>query len=148
MNPVETFQENRRKPIYWPIWVLFGAKKWTHKGHFSWTPESTHNMPLNQVSWCHVNKFWRKWPKTSKIHNIYLFLWLNIHSKLKAKNQNSNSTIFLAIFFAHIHVKYRKDRMKTEGAYSIWKKIDSGQTDRQTDGSAVDNICWLGQQRS
>ena len=24
----------------------------------------------------------------------------------------------------HIHDKYRKGRMKTEGAYSIWKKVD------------------------
>ena len=28
----------------------------------------------------------------------------------------------------HIHAKYRTDRMKTKGAYSIWQKVD-GQTD-------------------
>ena len=33
----------------------------------------------------------------------------------------------------HIQAKYRKVRMTIEGAYSIWKHVDSGRTDGQTD---------------
>ena len=39
---------------------------------------------------------------------------------------------FLGNILVDIQTKYRKDRMKTEGAYSIWKKVD-GRTERQTD---------------
>ena len=37
---------------------------------------------------------------------------------------------FLGNIVVHIQVKYQKDQMKTEGAYSIWKKKVDGQTDR------------------
>ena len=48
----------------------------------------------------------------------------------------------------HIHARYKKDQMKSEGAYSIWKKVD-GQMDRwMTDGSALDKLPWLCQQWS
>ena len=37
----------------------------------------------------------------------------------------------------YIHANYRKDRMKTEGAFSIWKKkVDRQTAKRTTDGSA------------
>ena len=36
---------------------------------------------------------------------------------------------FLGNVVMHIQAKYRKDQMKTEGAYSIWKK--SWRTDRR-----------------
>ena len=39
----------------------------------------------------------------------------------------------------YIHAKYRNDRMKTEGAFSIWKKVDRQADKRTTDGSALDN---------
>ena len=32
VNIAETFQENRRKPIYWPILTLFGARKFGPRG--------------------------------------------------------------------------------------------------------------------
>ena len=44
-----------------------GAKNLTHKGNFSHKPESTDNMPVNQVSESGIKFFLRKWPKTSKI---------------------------------------------------------------------------------
>ena len=44
-----------------------GAKNLTHKGNFSHKPESTDNMPVNQVSESGIKFFFRKWPKTSKI---------------------------------------------------------------------------------
>ena len=43
----------------------------------------------------------------------------------------------------HIQAKYRKVRMKTEVAYSIWKKI---RPDWQTDNRASDKLRWLRQQ--
>ena len=43
------------------------------RGHFSQTPENTHNVPVNQVSWSHVKNFLRKWLKTSKIPIFYFF---------------------------------------------------------------------------
>ena len=36
--------------------------------------------------------------------------------------------IFLGNIVVHIHAKYRNDRMKTEGAYSIWKTVDGRRT--------------------
>ena len=36
------------------------------KGYDLHTPESTANMPVNQVSWSHSKAFLKKWPKTSE----------------------------------------------------------------------------------
>ena len=42
-----------------------------------------------------------------------------------------------------IQAKYRKDRMKTEEVYLIWKRFPERQTDRwTTDGSASDKLRW------
>ena len=41
---------------------------------------------------------------------------------------------FLGNIFVDIQAEYRKDRMATEGAYSIWKMLTDGWTDRRTDG--------------
>ena len=50
---------------------------------------------------------------------------------------------FLGNIVVHIQTKYRKDQMKTEGAYSIWKKVD-GQMDGQTDGQMDDGRLGIG----
>ena len=53
-----------------------------------------------------------------------------------------------------MQAKYRIDRMKTDGAYPLWKKVDDADDDRRrrrrrtTDGSASDKLRWLCQQRS
>ena len=54
-----------------PFWPNFGTIRGpqgpanlAHRGHFLHTPGSTHNMPLNQVSWSDIKNFSSKWPKT------------------------------------------------------------------------------------
>ena len=42
------------------------------------------------------------------------------------KNQNPNCTGFFCNIFVHIEEKYRKDRIKDEGAYLTWKILDDG----------------------
>ena len=37
-------------------------------------------------------------------------------------------------FVVHIQPRYLYDRMKTDGAFSIWQMVDAEQTDRQRDG--------------
>ena len=60
--------------------------------------------------------------------------------------------MFLHNIVVHIHAKYRKDRMETEGAFSIWKTVDddgrTGGGRRTMDGSVSDKLRWLCQQRS
>ena len=43
----------------------------------------------------------------------------------------------------HTQDKYQKDRIKTEGAYSIWNNVDGRTTGGRTmNGSASDNSLW------
>ena len=66
-----------------------------------------------------------------------------------SKKSKFYSHNFLGNIVVHIHTKYWKDLMTTEGAYFIGKKADR-QTDRRTtDASASDKPCWVVyQQRS
>ena len=137
VNPMETFQENRWKLISWPILALLGTKQspeiWPTRAIFH-TLESTHNVLVNQVSWSDIKNVLRKWRKNSKIPNFF-YLFFVIKDPLK-KIRSKKSKFNFYIFFGNIVVlqaKYQKDRMKTEGAYSIWKKVD-GWTERRTDG--------------
>ena len=50
---------------------LYVGLFWSHFWH---APESTHDMPVNQVSWSHIKTSVRKWRITFKIPNGYLFL--------------------------------------------------------------------------
>ena len=104
-EPSKKNHENRRKPIYWPILALFGTKNgpkiWPTRGNFSRTPQSIHNIPVNEVSWSRIKNLLRKWLKTSQIP-------------------------ILPIFIAR-SIKHRSKHWK-KGAYSIWKKVD-GRTD-------------------
>ena len=45
----------------------------TPGGHDLLTPESTSDMPVNQVAWSHGKNVLRKWSKNSKIPNFDLF---------------------------------------------------------------------------
>ena len=146
---METFQENRWKPIYWPIMGQKRPINLAHRGQFSLTFESTHNLPANQVSWSHIKNFLRKWPKTYKIPILLLLFVIKAPlKKLEAKKSKFYFHNFWAIF-VHIQAKYRKDWLKTEAAYLIWKKVD-GRTDRRMDEGqlGINNLRWLCQQRS
>ena len=51
-----------------PYFGLFRDQKFGQQGYFfTYTFDSTHNMPVNQVSESDIKTFLRKWPKTSKI---------------------------------------------------------------------------------
>ena len=41
---------------------------------------------------------------------------------------------FVRNIVVHMHTKYRKDRMKNEGAYPLWKRFDRRQTTTYDDG--------------
>ena len=75
-----------------------------------------------------------------------------IKDQLKTKNGSNKSKFHSHNVWGnivlHIQAKYRKDRMKTGGAYSILKKGWKTDTNRRTDGSASKKLCWLCQQRS
>ena len=136
MNPVENFQVYIRKPIFRPILGPKWPENLPHRSHFTHTPESTHNVPVNQVSYSHIKNFLRKWPKTKKL--IFIFsLWLKIHWKRNRWKKKSKFYFhnFLGNIVVHIQAKYWIDRTKTEETFSIWKKkLTDGQTDgRQTD---------------
>ena len=60
--------ENIYIDLFWPTltyWEPKMARIFGPQGLFSHTPESTHNVPVNQLSWSHIKNFLRKWPKTS-----------------------------------------------------------------------------------
>ena len=86
---MDTFSENWRKPIYWPIWALFrapkGPKIWPTKDIFH-----THTHTWKS----HIKKILRECPKTSKIPIFTYFLKLKIHKKM---NKNSTPTTFWVI---------------------------------------------------
>ena len=57
-----------------PIWDQKRAETLAHRGHFSRTSESAHNVPRNQVSWFHIKNLLSKWPTPSKIPILHIFL--------------------------------------------------------------------------
>ena len=59
--------------------------------------------------------------KTPTNSHFYIFFVIKdpFKKNQKQKNLNSTSTAFWGNIVVNIHAKYRKDRMKTEGAYSI-----------------------------
>ena len=60
---------------------------------------------------------------SKNLQNFHFFYFFVIKDPLKLEaNKNSISSSFLGNSVVHIHAKYRNDRMKTVGAYSIWKK--------------------------
>ena len=61
-------------------------------------------------------------------NSYFLPFLLKIKDPLKLEAKNFFFNIFWGNIVVHMHAKYRNDRMKTEGAYWIWKKVDGGQT--------------------
>ena len=76
VKPAENFQEKRQKPIY--ILTYFDQKRpdnLVHRGHFSHTPESTHNIPVNKISWSCIKNFFEKMAKDLQNSQFfYLFI--------------------------------------------------------------------------
>ena len=82
-----------------------------------------------------------------KYHFLHFFAIKDPLKKLKATKSKFYLHNSLGNIIVHIHAIYRKDRMKTEGAYSIWKKVDRRSDRRTKDDSASDKLRWLYQQR-
>ena len=125
-KPTENFQQNRWKPMYWPILVLFGAKRaqnLAHWGHFfthTWKYQQYACKPNSMVLY---QKLFEKMAKNSPNSHFYLFFVIKDQSKkLKQENQNSTPSTFRQYGYAHSH-QISGDRMKTEGAYCISKKV-------------------------
>ena len=76
---------------------------------------------------------WENGQKTSYIAIFTFFLYSKIPWKMRSQKAKLSFHNFLGNICAHIQNKLRKGWMKTEGAYSIWKK-DVGRTDGRTDG--------------
>ena len=132
---VKKIDENLYIDIIWPYMGPKKAQKFN--------PQALHN---NQVSLSHIKNFFEKMSNTSKIPNFCLFYVIKNPTEIEAESQNSNSKSFFGDIDIHIEAKYRKDQMKTEGAYSIWKK-GWHQTDRwTTDALALEKLYWLCQQ--
>ena len=142
VNPVETFQENRRKPIHWLILALLGPKM--ARKFCPLEPFFTHTRKCPQCTYkpslmVSYKKVLRKCPKTYKIPIFtYFFVIKDPLKKLEAKKSKFYFHNFLRNIVVHIQAKYRNDRVKTGAAYSIWKKVD-GRTDRQTGGRTTDS---------
>ena len=67
-NIAETFQENKRKPIFWPIFTLFGARKFGPRGSFF-----THRNIL------------RKWQKWKFFFHIF-WGYIVVHNHARYRN--------------------------------------------------------------
>ena len=144
---METSQDNRRRPIYWLIVTLFGTKRpknFAHGGHFSHThtPSCTHNKSVKPSFMVPYWQLFEKMAKNLQNSNFNLFCnWRYIEDRGKKSKFYFHN--FVGNIALHIYAKYRNDRVKTEGAYSIWKGWR-----RTSDGSAWDKLRWLCQQRS
>ena len=120
MNPVEALKIDEKLwiDIFWPKW----SGNLAPQGPFlTRTLKSTHNI---LVSWSHI-KDWENGHPPPPIPIFTDFLVIKDPLKLEVEN-----LILLAHFFCNIVVqsegKYRKDRMKTEGPCSNWKKKVKG----------------------
>ena len=123
----------------WPNTCIFtyfraqsGPEIWpTGRGPFLHMPESTHSVPVNQVSWSRIKTFLRKLPKTSKIPHFYFFLVI----KDPLRNLKQQIKILLPQLLGqyptvvHIQISERSYE-KREPIYSaIWKKVDDRRTE-------------------
>ena len=120
VNIAETFQENRRKPIYWPIWGL----KIRPTGPFF-----THKNLL------------KNFPQTCKIPIVSIFC-NKISLKIRSKNKNSTYSSFWAILLCTF-----TSNIGTIG-WKLREPIRFEKSWRTPDGSLSDRHCWLWQKRS
>ena len=119
-----------------------------YSGHVSRTPKSTHNLPVNQISACHIKNFLKQ-----KMARNLKFLFISFYEikdplkRFKHKIQNSNSTGLRAILLCTCKPNIGKIRCKLREPIHFEKSL----TDRcwqTTDSSALDKLGWLCQKRS
>ena len=109
------------------FWSYFGPKtdqKLARMDHFSHTPQSTYNVPVNQVSWSYIKKQFDQ--KPVKFPFLSIFVIKDPLKIIEAKNQNSTHTNFWIILLCTFKPNIGK---------LAWKQrepIMSGQTDRRT----------------
>ena len=121
MNVAEAFQENRRRPIYWPILTLFGVRKFGPRGSLSF--------------FTHKN-FLRKWPKTFKISIFLTYFWNKRSLKIRSKTKILLSHLLGQYWSAYSRQILEWSDENCEGAYWIWKKVDGRRTARHRISSA------------
>ena len=138
VNPVETFQENRRKPIHWLILALLGPKM--ARKFCQLEPFFTHTRKCPQCTYKPIlvvsyKKVLRKWPKTYKVPIFtYFFVIKDPLKKLEAKNQNSTSTTFCAILLCTFKPNIGTIGWKLGAPIQFEKRLTDGRTDRRMDG--------------
>ena len=80
--------------------------------------------------------YWEYGPKPPKFQIFTHFCNQKRIKKIRSTKIEILIALVLVSLVVHIQTKYQKDRMKTEGAYSIWKKKYWLQTARHRIGSA------------
>ena len=80
-------------------------------------------------------------------YSKYHFFVIKDPFKISSKNSKFYLHNYLANIVMHVQAKYRKDRMKTKGAYF---NLTDGQTDVRTEWRTtdLDKLRWLSEQRS
>ena len=111
-----------------------GPENLAHGGHCSHTPGSTHNMPVNQISWsCIIDTIkpnWEKLPKTFKNPIFYLFV-TKYSLKIITKILNSNCTTWWTISLCTSMQNLGKIGRKLREPVRSEKRFE-GRMDRQT----------------
>ena len=153
VNPVETFQENRRKLIideiyidsFWPYLGPKSTKKIRPLGpFFTHTLDSTHNVHVKQVSWSHFKNVWEYDQKPLKFPFYILFCNKRFIEKLRSKKAKFYFHNLLGHIIVHIQAKYRKDKIKTDGSlFDLKKRLTDGQPARRRDGWASDKFRFV-----
>ena len=91
------------------IWGHKRPENLAHRGQFSHThiPESTNNVPVNQVSWSQIKILKTFWENSQQLLKLpFLHIIFIIKDQLKKFRSKKKSASI------------------TEGAYLIWKKVD------------------------
>ena len=122
-----------------PIWGHNWPENWAHRGFFSHRPESTHNLPVNQVPWSRIKTFEKMVKNLWNYHFTLIFNKRSIEEISSKKSKFYFQYVFENVV-VHIQDKSLKDQMKSEGAYSIWIRVDARTERRATDGSASDKL--------
>ena len=72
-KPQENVCGNDQRPEFLLILESKVAQKLGLQGPFLHMPESTHSVPVNQVSWSRIKTFWENGQKPPKLHIFTYF---------------------------------------------------------------------------